>query len=174
MERKVEISKGIEISKIAICLTIIVVTAQISFPLFSLPFTLQTFGVALCGYLLKWKRGSFCVIAYIFLGFCGLPVFSRFQNGMGVLASGTLGYVMGFLPLVISTGIDFKNNLSKIGFSLFGLIVCHIMGISWLYFVSGKVTFAPFVVASLILFVKDGAMLFLAEVVSKKSNKISR
>ncbi len=64
------------------------------------PFTLQTFGVALAVGLLGIKSGLLSVVAYFLLGLIGLPVFAGMQGGIGVLLGPTGGYLIGFLPRV--------------------------------------------------------------------------
>ena len=63
----------------------------ISLPLGSLRFTLQTFGLLLALLTLGGKWGSVTVLVYLALGAMGLPVFSGFQGGIGVLLGPTGG-----------------------------------------------------------------------------------
>ena len=44
------------------------------------------------------RRGTLAILAYLLLGLVGLPVFSGFQGGPGVLLGTTGGYILGFLP----------------------------------------------------------------------------
>ena len=66
-----------DFSYIAICTSLIVICAWIKFP-FAIPFTMQTFGIALSVVLLGGKRALISVFLYILLGAIGLPVFSGF------------------------------------------------------------------------------------------------
>ena len=84
----------------ALTAAIIAVCAWITVP-GPVPFTMQTFGVFLALRLLGGKRGSISVALYILLGAAGLPVFSGFKAGIGVLIGPTGGYILGFI---------FKNN----------------------------------------------------------------
>ena len=61
------------------------------------PFTLQTFGVFAALVLLGGKRGTIAIALYLVLGAVGLPVFSGFRGGFGVLFGTTGGYIFGFL-----------------------------------------------------------------------------
>ena len=49
------------------------------------PFTLQTFAMALCGYVLGWKYGTLSTILYILIGAIGVPVFAGMSAGVGIL-----------------------------------------------------------------------------------------
>jgi biotin transport system substrate-specific component len=72
---------------------LIAVFAWISIPVSDVAFTLQTLGIFLAFGLLGGKRGSAAVILYLLLGAAGMPVFSGFRGGIGVL----LGVTGGFL-----------------------------------------------------------------------------
>ncbi|MDY5627951.1 MAG: biotin transporter BioY, partial [Clostridia bacterium] len=75
-------TKTKDIIFIGLFAAILCVCAQISIPTpFGIPFTLQTFAVALCGYILGAKKGALTVLVYILLGTVGLPVFSGFGAG---------------------------------------------------------------------------------------------
>ncbi len=109
----------------------------------TVPFTLQTFGVFIAFYLLGGKRGTIAVLIYILLGAVGLPVFSGFKGGYGVLIGTTGGYIIGFLfsalvmwamykPLL---KLEKRNKITKILVPfcemIIGLIVCYAFGTAW-------------------------------------------
>ena len=79
-----------DLTWIAICAAIICVCAWITVPA-TVPFTLQVLGVFLSIRLLGGKKGTAAVAVYILLGMVGLPVFSGFQAGAGVLLGPTGG-----------------------------------------------------------------------------------
>lgn len=60
------------------------------------PITLQTLAVALTGMLLGPARGFAAVGLYVLVGLVGLPVFSGFSGGFGVLAGPSAGYLIAF------------------------------------------------------------------------------
>ncbi len=60
------------------------------------PITLQTLGVMLAGMVLGPGRGGAAVGLYVLAGLAGLPVFSGFRNGLGVLAGPSAGYLIAF------------------------------------------------------------------------------
>ena len=49
------------------------------------PITLQTFAMALCGYVLGWQSGVAAPLLYIVLGTVGVPIFEGMSAGPGVL-----------------------------------------------------------------------------------------
>ncbi|MBP5250511.1 MAG: biotin transporter BioY, partial [Lachnospiraceae bacterium] len=81
---------------IAMMAAIMAVCAWITIPA-AVPFTLQTFAVFLAICVLGGKNGTIAVFVYILLGAVGLPVFSGFKGGVGVLLGNTGGYIIGFL-----------------------------------------------------------------------------
>ena len=119
---------------IALFTALITVCAQISIPT-TLPFTMQTFAIFLTCALLRDKRCFFAVGIYVLMGVLGLPVFSGFKGGMGVIASATGGYILGFLviPIVMVTFFKlFKFNVfALIGSMVLGLSLCYILGSVW-------------------------------------------
>ena len=60
------------------------------------PITLQTLAVMLTGMLLGPARGTAAVGLFLVAGLAGLPVFSGFRGGPGVLAGPSAGYLLSF------------------------------------------------------------------------------
>ncbi len=124
------------LQQIALCsmfTAVIAILSQLSIPMpFGVPLTLQTAAVAMCGYLLGWKMGGLCVLLYLLLGTAGLPVFSNFRGGIGMLFGLTGGFLWGFLFLALlcgATRLHWKP-LAVIGMGLAGLLICHLLGIT--------------------------------------------
>lgn len=95
-----------------------------------IPFTLQTFAVAFCGYFLGVPYCLVSVLIYIGLGIVGLPVFSGFGAGFPVLFGPTGGFLWGFLLLTFCCGL-FKNRgfFAKFICGILGILLCHTVGI---------------------------------------------
>ena len=66
-------------------------------PIGDIAFTMQTFAVFLTLGLLGGKWGTVTILVYLLLGAVGMPVFTAFRGGIGVLAGVTGGYLWGFL-----------------------------------------------------------------------------
>ncbi len=88
--------KTLDMVYTAISAALIAVCSWISIPT-TVPFTMQTFAIFLTVCLLGGRRGTLAVLIYILLGAVGLPVFSGFRGGAGVLMGTTGGYIIGFL-----------------------------------------------------------------------------
>ena len=116
---------------------IIALSAWISIPSV-IPFTLQTMAVILAAGTLGIVKGTVAVAAYIGVGLAGVPVFSNFSGGIGVLFSPTGGFILGFLLLALSVGCAktfFKGKkLFLILFSALGLLLCYLFGTLWFMF----------------------------------------
>ena len=81
----------------ALLASLLAVSAWISIPMGSVPFTLQVFVVVLCALLLTPRQAAATLGVYLGLGALGAPVFSGGVGGLGVLLGPTGGYLLGFL-----------------------------------------------------------------------------
>ena len=75
------------------------------------------------------------VAAYLLLGFAGLPVFSGFQGGPGVLLGATGGYILGFLAAAavywaVTARLGDRTGVKAAAMAL-GLLVCYAFGTAW-------------------------------------------
>ncbi len=66
--------------------------------------TLGSFLLYLIGLLMGPKLGCVSVFLYMCMGFVGLPVFSGYTAGIGVLFGPTGGFLLGYLPCAAITG----------------------------------------------------------------------
>ena len=160
-----------EMVLVAMFSVIIAICAWITIP-FAVPFTMQTFGVFLAIAVLGGKLATVSISLYILLGIVGIPVFSGFQSGIGVLFQQTGGYVIGFLIAgLVSWGMEscvriFVRDGKKMWMLaielLLGLLFCYILGTLWFWILymknSGAISIGavvgicvvPFVVPDLI------------------------
>ncbi len=138
----------------------------------SIPFTFQTFAICLCGYTLRLKWASLSVITYIALGLLGLPIFSNFKGGIGVLFEITGGYIIGFLPLVIICALPIKEKtIFKISLGIMGVLICHITGSAYLSVLTHTNFITSFIASSLPFLLKDMILCVLAYYLAKKLKK---
>lgn len=68
------------------------------------PITAQSLGIMLCGTVLGAKRGALAVLLFLGLTLAGLPLLSGGRGGLGLLASPTVGYIIGFPIAAFVTG----------------------------------------------------------------------
>lgn len=143
----------------------VAVMAQISIPLpIGVPITMQTFAIALCGYVLGWRWGFASIAVYILLGAAGVPVFSSFSGGVGILTGMTGGYIFGFLALaaLCGLGMKFRSTVIRLLWGLSGLLLCHVIGVIQFSVVSGNSLLHAAMVASVPFLIKDVISLILA------------
>lgn len=123
---------------IAFFTVLIAVCSWISIPA-AVPFTMQTFGVFLAVSVLGGKRGTLAVVVYVLLGAVGIPVFSGFGAGIGILMGNTGGYIVGFIfsALVMwfmESVLGGRIWVQAVSMVL-GLVVCYAFGTAWFLFV---------------------------------------
>ncbi len=133
--------RTIDIVYIGIFAALIAICSWISIPL-TVPITLQTMGVCLTTGLLGTKRGTLSVVIYILLGLIGLPVFSGFKGGVGVLFGVTGGYIVGFIFTALIVGI-FSKLFKYKTWALFvsmvlGIVICYFFGTVWFLLLYNK------------------------------------
>ncbi len=130
-----------DLTLIAFMAVMIAVCSWISIPLGPVPFTLQTMGVMLTLGILGGKKGTLSVIVWIALGLVGVPVFSGFKAGAGVLLGVTGGYIIGFVFMGLIywaiTSIFGKSLSFKLIAFVAGLFVCYLFGSVWFMAVYG-------------------------------------
>jgi biotin transport system substrate-specific component len=106
------------------------------------PITLQTLGVMLAGIVLGPARGAAAVLLYLVAGLIGLPVFSGFSGGFGVLAGPSAGYLVAF-PLaalvagllavvVVRRATRFRSGLLFLACLAASLLTIHPLGVAGL------------------------------------------
>ena len=138
--------KGFTVRKMVFCAlfaALIMVFAQIQVPLPGLvPISLATFGVMMAGLLLGWKLGLLAVAVYALLGAVGVPVFAGFKGGMAALTGPTGGYIIGYLPYAVLTGLPVKKAQEsfwgRLGLLALGTLACYTLGTAWFMRATGR------------------------------------
>lgn len=147
---------------------ILAVLSQISIPMPSgVPVTMQTFAVALTGCVLGWKKGTMASVIYIVLGGVGVPVFSGFVGGPGILFGKTGGFIFGFIFLALLCGLAVvvKNKVLAGILAVCGLLICHVLGILQFMLLMKMSFWSSAVLVSVPYLIKDVISIVLAFVV---------
>ena len=133
--------KTLDLTYTAIGAVLIAICSWISIPT-TVPFTMQTFAVFFILALLDGKRATASIIIYVLLGAVGIPVFSGFSSGLGILLGTTGGYIIGFIfmGLIYMIFMHFlpKKQWAKATALIAGLIVCYAFGTCWFMIVYAK------------------------------------
>lgn len=69
------------------------------------PITAQTLGVMLAGLLLGARAGAAATALFAFVVLMGVPLLSGGRGGIGILATPTAGFFLGFIPGAFVTGL---------------------------------------------------------------------
>ena len=171
--------KARDLAYIAVFAVLMAICSWISIPL-TIPVTLQTFGVFLACIVLGGKRGTLSIIVFILLGAIGIPVFSGFTGGIGVLLGNTGGYIIGFICSALIMWLFeklFKGALwATIASMILGLIACYAVGTIWFMIVyakaAGAVALASVLGWCVIPFIiPDAVKIALALIIGNRLNK---
>lgn len=134
MTKVISKNKTSDIVYIGIFAAMISICSWITIPA-TIPFTLQTMGIFTAIGILGGQRGTLAVLTYILLGAVGIPVFSGFSSGIGIIFGTTGGYIIGFLfSAILMWGIEAifgRNQIVFILSMIAGLFVCYAFGTAW-------------------------------------------
>ena len=99
------------------------------------PITAQSLGVMLCGTALGARRGALAVLLFLALVAVGLPLLSGGRGGLGVFASPSVGFLIGFPVAAFVAGLVVEKWTAAIGVAAFvgailgGIVVLYAFGI---------------------------------------------
>jgi len=164
-----------EMALVGIFVAMICVVSQIVIPMPSgVPITLQILMIAFLGYFFNFKKAIISILLYILIGFVGLPVFSGFQGGFGVLFGPTGGFIWGFVAVAVLCALSPLKKGIAIPIGILSVVICHILGIVQ-YSVVTRTDFAvAFIAVSLPYILKDIAFVPIAYALSLKIKKLLR
>lgn len=124
-----------EMIMMALFAAITCILAPLSIPIGPVPISFTNLVIYLSLYLLGWKEGTITYCVYLLIGFMGLPVFSGFTGGIGKLAGPTGGYLIGFIPMSIISGIFIEKFRKKKFLCAAGMVLgtaaAYVFGTAW-------------------------------------------
>jgi len=156
---------------IAIFTAVIAVLSPLAIPMpYGMPLTLQSFVVPFSALVLGAKRGTIAVIAYVLLGAIGLPIFSNFMSGLGVLLGPTGGFIFGFpvYAFLVGWGADRGRWYWLLGGLLVGVVVFFGMGMAYFALVTGNSLAVAFTATTLQFLPTEAIKLVLVWVLGRK------
>lgn len=136
---------------------LIAIMAQVNIPIGPIPFTGQTFAVALIATILSPKYAVQTVAFYLLLGMIGLPVFTGGNAGIHALFGPTGGFLVGFLLQVLVTSACLEKWGHRLPLAILsnilGALLTLVAGTIWLKILAGlswsvafQSGFLPFVI----------------------------
>ena len=138
--------RTLDMAYIALFAVLMAVCAWITVPLPKplVQFTLQTFAMFMALTTLGGRRGLYAMVVYLLLGAVGVPVFSGFRSGLGVLLDTTGGYIIGFAAAALVYWLltaKLGDSLPvKIAACVLGLAVCYAFGTAWFLVLYARTT----------------------------------
>ena len=157
-----------ELTIIAVMAALICVAGPLSLAIGPIPLSLASFAVYLAGAVLGAKRGMLAVAIYLLLGLVGLPVFSGFQGGVQKLVGVTGGYLVGYLPCALITGLAVKADSPETGpqwrlpaFMALGTAALYLIGTAW-FMIQTKNTLAASMGMCVVPFLPGDAVKIIA------------
>lgn len=152
------------------------ILAQISIPLpGGVPLTLQTLAVSLSGIILGSKRGFISNLTYILLGAFGIPVFSNFSSGLGILLGPAGGFLISFPIMAFVIGFLCERTTNKIIVFLsiiLGSVLSYTIGLLQFSFVTGSTLYTSFLVAVAPFIILDLMKSILATIAGLKIKRL--
>ena len=129
------------ISLMLIGTLILAFSSKVQVPFWPVPMTMQTFIVFIIGMAYGWRLAFFTLVAYLFEGALGLPVFAK-GGGLLYLTGPTAGYLYG---MTIAAGVigafaelGYNNSYFKSLISLLiGTFIIFLFGVGYLGSVIG-------------------------------------
>ena len=142
------------------------ICAWISIPVADIGFTMQTFGVFLTLGVRGGKWGTVSILIYLLLGAVGMPVFSGFRGGMGMLLGVTGGYLGGFL----FSGLTYwlLERFGKLPAMIAAMAVCYLCGSLWFHIYAGGGIGLILLRCVVPFLIPDGLKILLAHSLSRR------
>ena len=139
----------VDLTYMSVCTALVAICSWISIPA-AVPFTMQRFAIFCTLGLLGGRRGPVAFLVYLLLGAAGMPVFSGFRGGFGVLLGTTGGYLIGYLfACLLYWGAEKffgTKRAVRMAVMVLGLAVCYAFGTAWFMLVyareSGEIALA--------------------------------
>lgn len=137
-------SKQTAVKEMVLCALFVALTAvlsQIAIPVQPVPVNLATLSVMLAGGVLGAKNGAVSQAVYVLMGMIGLPVFSSFSGGVGIVAGPTGGYIIGYIAAAWLIGLLASRCGGKVWqlalIMAAGEALCYLLGTAWFMLSTG-------------------------------------
>lgn len=155
-------SKTYIMTSAAVMTAVMCILAPLSVPIGPVPVSLGTLVLYFSVVILGTQGAVISCVLYLLLGAAGLPVFTGFTGGLAKLAGPTGGYLLGYLFLILVSGIfidrfakhaaGMKQRALIVAAFVAGTAVLYAFGLAWFCRISGMnaaaalaVTVYPFI-----------------------------
>ena len=107
-----------------------------------IPLSFATLVIYLSAGALDWKLGAISTLLYVMIGAVGVPVFSNFEGGFHKIIGVTGGFIIGYIPCALATGVIFNVLRKGIPAYILGMITGTILlyscGAAWFMLQTGS------------------------------------
>lgn len=118
---------------------------------FGVPITAQSLGIMLCGTVLGARRGGLAALLFVALVALGLPLLAGGRGGLGVFASPSVGFIVGWPIAAFVTGLlmeQFRTLpvgwAAGVASAFGGIVVLYVFGVAGLMVMLDKDALASF------------------------------
>jgi len=126
----------------ALFTAVLCAVAPFSIAIGPIPLSFATLAIYLAAGSLGWKYGAMSVVLYVMLGALGVPVFSNFEGGFHKIVGATGGFIIGYIPCALATGLIasvFRNKLWSYALGMvIGTVLLYTCGTAWFMLQSGN------------------------------------
>ncbi|MBQ8434962.1 MAG: biotin transporter BioY [Oscillospiraceae bacterium] len=115
----------------------IVAPITLPLPISPVPVSLAPLVIFISSFIMTPGACTMSVLVYLMLGTAGLPVFSGFTGGLGILAGPTGGYLAGYLAAAFISSFfnnKFSHSFIYITGMITGLSAMYLIGTIWFSF----------------------------------------
>jgi len=124
-----------ELTTCALMAALMCILGPMSVPIGPVPVSLTNLVIYISVYLIGTRGSLISFLVYVLLGVVGLPVFSGYQGGVAKVAGPTGGYIVGFVFMVLITGIFMEKSKANIWITFVGMLigtfVTYLFGTIW-------------------------------------------
>ncbi|MDR1156959.1 MAG: biotin transporter BioY [Oscillospiraceae bacterium] len=168
-------AKGIRARDLVFCALFAALSAVLSpltIPIGPVPVGLAHVSIFLAAGLLGAKYGAVSQVVFVLLGVMGVPVFSGFRGGLGVLAGPTGGFIVGYILCAFLVGLwlDRRGRSLRVlvPAMVCGQLVTYLPGLLWYMYLTQTGLGAALLVCVLPFFVGDAAKIALSAILIRK------
>lgn len=164
-------------SKMAVCVAIICISAYLSFPIpfTTIPFTFLTLALLLTAFLLTPSQTFIVLIVYVLLGAVGLPVFVGGSGGIGALLSPSGGYLLGFIVAYPISSMLKGHDAKLLHYFVAGLVsipITYFFGVAGLCLITKISITQAIIIGALPFIIGDIVKNFLAAYIGSHLQKV--
>ena len=154
----------------ALFTAVLCAVAPFSLNIGPIPLSFATLVIYIAAGSLDMKYSAISVILYIALGAIGLPVFSGFGAGLSKIVGPTGGFIVGYVPLALITGLSVRYFKQKRIFFITGMVIgtflLYTCGVAW-FMLQMKATLAAALMACVVPFlIGDALKIIFATIVA--------